>query len=206
MKRTTVGSNVQYPPFPKTVMTAHAWSVLEEIIRYLKNMEIDNKKCVLQEHLHAMARTVWKRIYSQELIVRVFQYFATTRSLHNRLRIDYQSPYIKTLTRITSKVSVLNETRFMGSVFNTLKENEKQCVIMEDEICVRKMLYHGGTLFGRATDDLQSPAKTILGVVISCLFGGPTFISKMLPIAKLNSPFLYEQIRLKLMPSVSHRV
>ena len=77
---------------------------------------------------------------------------------------------------------------------------------MQDEICVRKMLYHRGTLFGRATNDPQSPAKTILGVVLSCMFGGPTFISKMLPIAKLNSPFLYEQIRLKLMPSISHRL
>ena len=94
----------------------------------------------------------------------------------------------------------------MRSIFNTLKENQKQCVIMQDEICVRKMLYHGGTLFGRATDDPQSSAKTILGVVISCMFGGPTFISKMSPIAKLNSPFLYEQIRLKLMPSISHRL
>ena len=28
------------------------------------------------------------------------------------------------------------------------------------------------------------------------MFGGPLFISKMLPIAKSNSPFLYEQIRL----------
>ena len=35
-------------------------------------MEIDNKKCVLQGHLHEMARTVGKRIYSQQLIVRVF--------------------------------------------------------------------------------------------------------------------------------------
>ena len=77
---------------------------------------------------------------------------------------------------------------------------------MQDEICVRKMLYHGGTLFGRATNDPQSPAKTILGVVLSCVFGGATFISKMSPIAKLNSPFLYEQIRLKLMPSISHRL
>ena len=58
------------------------------------------------------------------------------------------------------------------------------------------MLYHEGTLFGRATDDPQSLAKTALGVMISCMFDGPTFISKMLPIAKLNSPFLYEQIRL----------
>ena len=42
----------------------------------------------------------------------------------------------------------------------------------------------------------QSLAKTVLGVMISCMFGGPTFISKMLPIAKLNSPILYEKIRL----------
>ena len=69
---------------------------------------------------------------------------------------------------------------------------------MQDEIYVKKiLLYHGGTLFGRATGDPQSVARTVLGVMISCMFGGgPTFISKMLPIAKLNSPFLYEQIRL----------
>ena len=43
----------------------------------------------------------------------------------------------------------------MRSVFNTVKENQKQRVIMQDEIYVKKMLlYHGGTLFGRATDDL----------------------------------------------------
>ena len=36
-------------------MTVHAWSVLEEIIRYLKNMEIENEKCVFLEHLSAMA-------------------------------------------------------------------------------------------------------------------------------------------------------
>ena len=27
--------------------------------------------------------------------------------------------------------------------------------------------------------------------MISCIFGGPTLISKILPIVKLNSPFLY---------------
>ena len=51
----------------------------------------------------------------------------------------------------------------MRSVFNTVKENQKQCVIMQDEIYVQKklLLYHGGTLFGRATDDPQSLAKTV---------------------------------------------
>ena len=32
--------------------------------------------------------------------------------------------------------------------------------------------------------------------MVSCMFGGPTPISKMLPIAKLSSSFLYEQISL----------
>ena len=85
-----------------------------------------------------MAPTVGKRMYSQELIVRTFHYFATSRSLYNRLRIDYQLPSIKTLTRITSNVSALNETYFMRRVFNTLKENQKQCVIMQNEIYVKK--------------------------------------------------------------------
>ena len=61
---------------------------------------------------------------------------------------------------------------------------------MQDEIYVKIMLlYHGGTLFGRATDNSQSIAKSVLGVLISCMCGG--LISTMLPIAKLNSPFLY---------------
>ena len=120
------------------VMKVHAWSVFEEIIRYLKNMEIDNKKCVLQVHLSAMAPTVGKRMYSQELTVRAFQYFATSRSSYNRLRIDYELPPIKILTRITLKESTLNETCFIRSVFNTVKENQKQCVTMQDEIYVKK--------------------------------------------------------------------
>ena len=53
-------------------MAVQVWSVLEEIIRYLKNMEIDNKKCVLRQHLSAIAPTVGERMYSKELIVRAF--------------------------------------------------------------------------------------------------------------------------------------
>ena len=67
---------------------------------------------------------------------------------------------------------------------------------MQDEINVKKIfLYHGGTLFGIATNDPQSFAKTVLEVMMSCIFGRSLFISKMLPIAKLNSLFLYEQIK-----------
>ena len=53
------------------------------------------------------------------------------------------------------------------------------------------LLYYRGSWFGRGTDDPQFLAKTVLEVMISCIFGGPTLISKILPIVKLNSPFLY---------------
>ena len=56
------------------------------------------------------------------------------------------------------------------------------------------MLHHGDLC--RGSDDSQSLAKTVLGVIISFRFGGPTLVSEILHIAKLNSPFLCEQTRL----------
>ena len=47
------------------------------------------------------------------------------------------------------------------------------------------------------SDDSQSVTKNALRIMMSFVFGGPTFISKILPIANLNLKFLYEQIRLK---------
>ena len=120
-----------------------------------------------------MAPTViGKKMYGQELIVRAFQYFVTSRGLYNQLRLDYQLPSTKTLTRITSRVSNLNVKWI--TMCNNARRN----------------------LFGRVTDDPQSFAKFVVGVMISCMFRRSVFISKILPIAKLNSPFLYEKIRL----------
>ena len=47
------------------------------------------------------------------------------------------------------------------------------------------------------SDDSQSVTKNALRIMMSFIFGGPTFISKILLIANLNLKFLYEQIRLK---------
>ena len=79
-------------------MTVHAGVVFEEItIRYL---EIRKRKCVLQEDLGTMAPAVIvMRMFSQELIVWVFQYFAGDCMI-----IDYQLQSITTLARIRSRV------------------------------------------------------------------------------------------------------
>ena len=64
------------------------------------------------------------------------------------------------------------------------------------KVYVKQMLlYHGGSVFGRAADDTSSLAKTMLGIKIVCLLGGPSFLIKMIPVAKLNSKFLYKQLQ-----------
>ena len=121
------------------------------------------------------------------------------RCLYQKLRQDYQLPSVKTLTRITSKVAKLDESAFSTAVFDSLEERQKLCVILQDEVYVKKMmLYHGGCVFGRSVDNPECLAKTVLGIMVSCLFGGPNFLTKLLPISRLNSNFLHEQIQLSL--------
>ncbi|GFO33316.1 transposable element p transposase [Plakobranchus ocellatus] len=142
---------------------------------------------------------VGKPLYTSDIIMRAFQFFATSRCLYERLRHDFQLPSAQTLTRITSKVGKLDECTFSGAVFKTLEERQRLCVLLRDEVYVKKMmLYHGGQVFGRSVDDPQCLAKTALGIMISCMFGAPNFLPKILPILRLKTSFLHEQIQLSL--------
>ena len=68
---------------------------------------------------------------------------------------------------------------FYAWCFQHRRRNQKQYVINQNEIYVKKCCYiMGGTLFGRATDDPQSPAKTVLGVMIVRMLARPTFYFK----------------------------
>ena len=49
-------------------------------------------------------------------------------------------------------------------------------------------------MFGRAVNDPSKFATTILGIMVVCLYGGPSFLTKMLPIAGLESSFIREVI------------
>ena len=112
-------------------------------------------------------------------MVRAFEYLSTSRALYSRLKEDYKLPSIQTLTRLTSKVSKLNDANFIKRVFNSLSDAQKNCIILFDEVYVKKMMtYHSGSLFGRASNN---PSNSVLGIMIDTMFGGPTFRSKMLP-------------------------
>ena len=82
-------------------------------------------------------------------------------------------------------------------MFKATAENKRMCIILHDKVYIKQMLlYHAGAVFGLAADDTLSLVKTMLGNKIVCLLGGPSFLNEMIPVAKLNSKFLYEQLQI----------
>ena len=54
------------------------------------------------------------------------------------LRDDFQLPSLATLGRMMSKVSKLNEKSFLSSIFDTLNTSQKGCIILHDEVYIKK--------------------------------------------------------------------
>ena len=75
-------------------------SKLQEDVRYLFCMEIDQKKSVLLQQVTSMSSMiqVGDKKYTPAVIVRAFEYFVISRSLYKRLREDFELPSIPTHT------------------------------------------------------------------------------------------------------------
>ena len=173
------------------------WSVFDEIIRYLKNEDICHKKKILLEHMECMSqKKIGEFTYSADIITRAFEYFAISRSLYSRISNDYKLPSIRTLTRITSKVRSQDSLEFLKNVLMSIEDTQRKCVLLVDEVYIKSILtYHGGTLFGYSADQPGVLAKTMLAIKVKCLFGGPEFLIKMIPISCLDSDFLLNQCK-----------
>ena len=77
-----------------------------------------------------------------------------------------------------------------------MEERQKKCIILVDEAYIKKLLlYHGGSLYGKAVNNPEKTANAVLTIMVKCLFGGPTFVFKMLPVAKMDASFLFKQIQ-----------
>ena len=111
------------------------------------------------------------------------------------MRDDYKLPSVSTLTLLTSQVTKLDDFSFLRDVFLNININQKKCNILVDEVYVKATLqYHGGHVFGFAENNTELLAKTILGTMIKCLYGGPKFLVKMIPVAKLDAQYLYDHV------------
>lgn len=175
-------------------------SQLEEAIRYLNSLDLDHKKSILHEQCVSLGTTkVGTLKYSNEIIVRAFEYFATSRALYNQLRTDFGLPSIATLNRLSSKVNNSSDFTFISNVVAGLDQRQKQLILLLDEVYVKPLLtYHGGKLFGKAINHPEHLATTVLGFMLVSPFGGPSFLVKMLPVWRLDAQFMYEQTQLLL--------
>ena len=80
-----------------------------------------------------------------------------------------------------------------------MPNEQRTCVLLLDEVYVKSVLqYLGGEVFGQATNDPSKPANTILSYMVVCMFGGPRFLCKMLPVRRLGADYLFDQTNLLL--------
>ena len=71
---------------------------------------------------------VGEKKYSDETIIRAFEYFALSRSAYNRLREDYGFPSVHTITRITSRVNKLDDNLYIQKVFQNLNAERQKYI------------------------------------------------------------------------------
>ena len=58
--------------------------------------------------------------------------------------------------------------------------------------------YYGGEVFGQALNNSTKLANTVLRYMVVCMYSGPKFLCKMLPVKELNANFLFEQTNILL--------
>ena len=98
------------------------------------------------EQTDAMSRSnsIHEQKYTTEMIVRGFEYFAKSRDFYKLLRNDYELLSISTLAILTSKVSNIEDSSFVRSVFQSL-DGQKNCILLVDEVYVKPILsFHSG--------------------------------------------------------------
>ena len=173
-----------------------SWSKLEEAIRFLRNKPWTQKMLVLKEQIESIGdKKIGEKKWSNDGIIRAFKYYATSRVCYEKLRSDFEFPNASTMRQITSKFDKISDEKFVSEIFANVDERQKKCVILVDEVYVKPSLrYQGGEVFGRAENNPDQLANTILAVMVKCLFGGPKVILKMIPISKLSSDFLYQTV------------
>ena len=120
-----------------------SWSKLKEAVRYLRDIDLDNKMTVLLEQLKLMgAVEVGKKVYSPETLIRSLNYASVPRSAYDSIREDYKLPSFKTLSRLTSKTS------------NFTKKISK--------------LSHWSSFWKSCYNNSKMLAKSVLGVMVNC--------------------------------------
>ena len=106
-----MGIKVSLPCITKNRITTLSLSAQKEVVRELNSYDTNHHVYILHEQLEIMfakatnARTPNSnsKLYSPEVLVRAFGYYAKSRSLYLQLREDFKLPSVRTLQKVTSK-------------------------------------------------------------------------------------------------------
>ena len=111
--------------------------------------------------------------------------------------IDKKKDVLIQQTDAMSRSSSIHEQKHTPEMIVRTYIWTKNCILLIDEAYVKPVLsYHRGKLFGHWVSDNTQLVKTVLAFMIVCLYGGPKFWVKMLPISKSDTDFLYNQSKL----------
>ena len=76
---------------------------LEEMIRYLDCMAFDPKKDILSQHFPAIGYKMVGRIYNSNIVIYTFEYYTTSWSLNDRLKLVWFDFMVYQLLLINAK-------------------------------------------------------------------------------------------------------
>ena len=144
------------------IYVLNMWSKIETAITFLGKMVVDPQKLVIHQQLDSMGQSgVGKTIYRPEEYVRAFGLYASSRSTYESFREYYKLACIRTLQRITAKISNLADDTYLENIFGSL--GKKSCVIIQDEIYIKKCSSIMAKPFSeRRSTNLQSLQKRSL--------------------------------------------
>lgn len=172
------------------------WTELQNAINFVINYDatwnIKNNFLIRQVELSSKPI---RHSYSVDDIMFAMDLLSKSRTIYNDLLKVLVLPSIRQLQRFTSSVDKLSDVSFLNEIFGNLLEQQRRCVILLDEIYVKQgYQYGGGKVYGQAVNS-DTEARTVLAVMITCLFGGPKFVMKIYPVAKLTASFQIEIIK-----------
>ena len=138
--------------------------------------------------------------YTAESMTDAINLYLRSRSSYRALRELLDLPHRNTIYEYFGKLGLagsLDECeRTVKRVFESLNEGERNCFITFGEIHIKPGLYYQGryVLGDALNQDSPCPATTMLALMLNPFFGAPAFIGRLIPVHKLCSEFLYEQL------------
>ena len=99
--------------------------------------------------------------------------------------------------KIRSIISSVNEKDIVKELFQKLKhQQQRYCLLLIDEVKIRPIVaFSGGTLHGFAKNNEESKASSMLGVMVKCLYGGPSLMVSVTPVHRLTASYQFMKVK-----------